>query len=906
MFRRAFRIGGRARVAREVDDELAFHLEMRTRQLLASGMPLDDAQREALRQFGDLAHVRDGCVTLDQERERAMRRANLLDEIRRDIVFAFRMLRRNAGFSFVVVLTLALGIGANTAIFTLVDAVLLRRLPVADPGELVAIGDPARTSSLSMGSPRGDLASFPTYRAIAKDSPLVTGLFASGRAGRLDVSFGGVGAELEHPRGRFVSGNYFTVLGVAAQMGRVFDGSEDDAIGSSPIAVISFGYWARRFHADPAAIGRTISVSGTGLTIVGVTPRGFEGDIVGVSNDMWIPLTMQGVLMPHERLLDDRSASWLLLMGRLAPGVTLEQARAGFQTRIRQDLVDNTPADDQSAARSTVIPVSSGSRGFSRVRDTYAVPLYTLMAGVGLLLLIICGNVANLLLARAIARQREMSVRLAIGAERWRLVRQLLTENLMLALCGAGAGLAVAWYGSQLLLRLAADGGTPMPLAVRLDLPVLAYTAGLSVVAAVLFGLVPALRASRVDLASTMRAHARSVAGGHGRVPIGRLLIAGQVALSLVLLVGAGLLVRSLMSVERSNTGLDRDHLLIVDADIAGRGYQGERKAVLARSLMQRFAAIPGVAAVSYSENGIFSGTESGTVIHVPGYVAPGGGDSIDASYDRIGPGYVTALGGRLLAGRDIAASDGPHAAGVVLLNETMARQLFARGSAVGRTLRLDDTTNAEVVGVIADVKDHELVGEPVPRFYRAYFQQDDPAAMRFIVRTAGDPNAVKNQVRREILAADGLLVIDDLDPLSTLMRQSLREARLVARLASGFGVLALLLAAIGLYGVMTYAITQRTGEIGLRVALGAQRGDVIGMILLDALKVVAIGLIVGVPLALGLTRLLQSQLHGVSAADPVAVVVALSVLAISAAVAALLPALRASRVTPLVALQQD
>jgi predicted permease len=909
---RPFRIFGRRQAAREVDDELAFHLGMRAQQLIDAGLTADDARREAERQFGNIDAVRHSCVAMDQDRERAMRRADLFEELRHDLGFAGRMLRRNPGFAAVVILTLALGIGANTAIFTLVNAVVLRTLPVHAPRELVGVGSPSRTNSLSQGSPRADILSYPLYRDLRDRNELVSGLAATGRASRIDVTIDSAGTAAEHPRARFVSGNYFSVLGVKAAAGRVFDGSEDSTIGAAPVVVISHGYWVRRFHQERGAIGRTMSINGAGFTIIGVSEPGFDGEVVGRLNDVFIPITMQAVVMPNMPMLTDRQFSWILGIGRLRPDVTVEQARIGFTTLIRQSVIDNTaggPALANAAAENLRYFVEPASRGFSAVRSSYAAPLFTLMAGVGLLLLIICGNVANLLLARAVARSREMSVRMAIGAKRSRLVRQLLTESLVLAVLGAAAGLLFAWWGSRFLLSLAADGGTVLPLDTALDLPVLAFTGGLSMLAVGLFGLMPALKASRVDLASTMRAHARSVSGfGGGRVPLGKLLIGGQVALSVVLLVGAALLVKSLRGIQSADPGLDRDHLLIVGVDANARGYADQRLATLARDLNRRFRQLPGVAASSYSENGIFSGTESATNFQVAGFTAQRSSDSA-AFYDMIGAGYVDAIGARLLQGREFADTDVLNSAPVVIVNETMARFYWKGASPIGQRMQFDDTTFAEVVGVIADTKDHELTGEPVRRFYLPYDQNAENgaiASLRWEIRAAGDPAALVNLVRRELQAVDPRLTVDDINPLSLLMRQSIREERLVARLATGFGVLALLLAAIGLYGVMTYAITRRTGEIGLRVALGAQRGTVLRMILGDALRMVGLGALAGIPLALGATQLLKGQLHGISAADPTAIVLALLVLTASAAIAALLPALRASRVTPLVALRQE
>ncbi|HEY2378595.1 MAG TPA: ABC transporter permease [Gemmatimonadaceae bacterium] len=913
--RRALRlIFRRAQIAEAVDDELAFHLDMRTQRLIACGMAPEAARREALRQFGDIDSVRSDCVTFDEERERTMRRRNYSEELRQDIAYAIRTLRRNAGFSLVVVLTLALGIGANTAIFTLIDSVLLRPLEVPRPEQLVAIGNPSRTGGVSQGGPRLDLISYPMYQTFQQRATMFQGMLASGRVDQMDLVVDGRAPE--HPRARYVSGNYFRVLGVPVALGRPFGKAEDAGPGASPVIVISYDYWMRRFAGDRSVIGKKLSINDVPMTVIGVAREGYRGEIVGTSYDVWLPITMQPVLAPHGKWLDDWTTSWLLLLGRLVPGATVEQAHAAMTPIARQAFLDHVgafryspPANIVAAARTDTVPVSSGSRGFSRVRRDFHEPLLILMAGVGLLLLIVCANVANLLLARAVARGREMAVRLALGSGRARLVRQLLTESLILGLLGAAGGLLVASWGSRLLVTLAADGGT-IPLDLSADLPVLGFTLLLSLAAVAFFGLAPALRASRIDLATTMRAQSRALGAGFGtatgrRMPIAKLLIVGQVALSVVLLTGAALLVRSLRALENQPMGLDREHLLIVDIPVGERGYVGARRGALVMDLASRFGSIPGVEGVSYSENGIFSGTESESDVSVEGFTARSAQDSA-SNYDQVGPRYAAAIGARVLQGRDMAAQDGEHGR-VALVNESFARFYFRDRAALGKFFRAD-TVPIQIVGVINDVRDHtdNLRTPPARRFYLPYLHpQDEPIAARFEIRTRGEPARIGPEVRRIVSAADAHLSID-IDPLTVLVRSTVREERLLARLALGFGLGALLLAAIGLYGVMTYSVTRRTAEIGLRVALGAQREAVIGLVVGDALRVVLIGFVVGLPVALGALRLLGAELHGVEATDPLSIATALSVLLVSAVVAVLLPAFRASRVSPIVALREE
>ena len=907
--RRVFRLGaGPQRIEREVDDELAYHLEQKTRDLVARGMSRDDAEREAHRQFGDMRQVRESLITIDSEHERVRQRINFVEELGQDLRYAMRMLRRTPAFTATVVLTLAVGIGANTSIFTLVDAVVLRQLPVRNPEELVALGNTARVGGLSMGSYNTALYSYPLYKDVRDRNQIVSGLIASGRTPRLDVQLVS-GEEPHRARGRLVSANYFKVLGVGAQAGRVFDGSEDDAIGAAPVVVISDGYWTRRFERSPNAIGQHITINKSPFTIIGVAAQGFPGEIVGATNDLWIPLTMQHALQPNQQMLDDRGSSFLLLLGRLKPGVTFEQAESGFTTLVRDILVENANANNPAGIYRTVnVPVSRGAKGFSRVREDYTVPLYTLMAGVALLLLIICANVSNLLLARAVARGREMGIRLAIGAGRARIVRQLFTECAVLALLSAAGGLLLSWWGSRLLLALAASGSAVIPLDLAMNVPVLAFTAGISILAVGIFGLVPSLRASRVNLAATMSAQGRSVVQSgmrHGRkVGGGQLLIVGQVAVSLVLLVGAGLLVRSLVSVQNAETGLDRDHMVIVSLDMRDRGYVAQRRDALTADLVSRFSRIASVRDVTYSVDGLFSGIDNNNQITVAGYDGKTLADSV-ANYDVVAPGYVRSIGSRVIEGREFSSADVKGALPVAMVNETMAKHYFGSADPIGRTIRMDSTTYT-VVGVMTDIPYHELTVHN-RRFYIPWAQQagpeDEPS---FLIRTTGDPTDVVNEVRKAIRASDPVLTTEWVDPLPTLMRNSISQERLVARLATGFGVLALLLAAIGLYGVLTYAVNRRTNEIGLRVALGAQQSDVLRMVVGDALRLVVVGLAIGAPLAIAATRLLRSQLHGVEPTDPIAITAALVVLALAALLAALLPARRASRLDPLVALRAD
>jgi predicted permease len=842
-----------------------------------------------------------------------MRFRDWLETLAQDLRFGARQLRRAPGVTAIAVLTLAVGIGANAAIFALVDAVLLRPLSVERPNELVAIGRMTAIDGHTTGAPRGDLLSLPMYRELASEPGLVTGLAATGTAGRLDVRLGGGDAIDDHPNGRFVSANYFAVLGVGAERGRMFGAHDDVAVGAMPAVVISDRYWHRRFAGAADVVGRRLTINGAILTVIGVAAPGFDGDIVERPTQIWLPISMQPLVQPHSAPIADRGTCWLLLLGRLAPGVTLDAARAGFTTRIRASLLSHAGSAGEAAhLRKAPIDVAAGAQGFSAARVNFRSALLIIQVSVALLLLIVCTNLANLLVGRALARQTEMGVRLALGAGRGRLVRQLMTESVLLAALGACAGVAVAWWGSVALARVATTADSPVAIVSGIDARMLAFMLAICVAAVVCFGLAPAVRASRADLATSMRAHARSVVarGGRrgGRVPVGASLVPLQVALCLVLLTGAALLARSLSKLESRDPGLDADHLVLAQVDVLRRGIVGDRFMSLVSDLGARLAAIPGVRAVTYSQNGLFIAHDADAIVAVPGFVGRTVDDS-SLAYDFVGPGYLHAIGARLVRGRDVAASDRPGTPSVTVLNESAARFLFGDRDPIGRPIFFDTGVPTTVVGVVADIRDHSLTRPMDRRAYVPYAQQipgDDQPYVSFEIRTIGDPANVVAAVRRTITAFDPDLPQVGVSPVSTLMRDTIRAQRLVTTLAAAFGLAALLLALVGLYGVMSYAVTRRTAELGLRSALGAGRGEVLRLVLGDGLRLVAVGLLAGVPLALIALRVLRAELHEVPAADPASLGAAAGVIAVCAFAAALVPALRASRVSPAVALAQQ
>ena len=910
--RRVFRIPfSRTRIEREVDDELAFHLETRVARLMAQGMAEADARREALRQFGDVTAVRSDILVLDRQREASSNRSAGWSDLRQDLSYAVRGLRRNLSFTLLVVGGLALGIGSNAAIYSVIDAVLLRGLPVAHPEQLVAIGDPNDVDSFGEGTPRADLFSYPLYRDIRDYNRVFSGLVATGRAERLDVRVDASAedGEPEHPRGRFVTGNYFAVLGVRAIAGRTLDSTSDLVAGATEVT-ISDGYWTRRFHNDPSAIGRSILVDGVRATITGVAAAGFSGEIVGASTDMWLPAGAHDLLLPSRAALRDRRMAWLQLLGRVKPGISLAQARQQLIPIISSSIYANATSDDLRSLKDRPLEyfIASGARGFSSVRETFAAPLVTLMVGVGLLLCVVCVNVANLLLARGAARRREMSLRLAIGANRARIVRQLLTESIVLALVSGVAALLVGWWGSVALVTLASEGES-ISLAIAPNVNVLAFTFLLSITSVVVFGLAPALRTSRVDLAAAIRTESRSFSAS---ARSGVLLIIGQVALSLVLLAGASVLTRSLRRVEATDLGLDRDHLIVADLDVGRTNYAVERVAAFAHAVRDRVASVPGVAAVTYSGNGLFAGTDWSMDVQVPGF-SPSSAEDARASNDHVGPDYARGIGARLIAGRDLTTSDESARFRVATVNQSFERSYFPGRSAVGQFVRVaGGRVPVEIVGVISDSRGQSVnppVGRRARRMYYPFVRNADPTNLpehlHLIVRTTGEPAAAMQAVRAAIASVDNTVVLDEITPLTSMVRASIREERLVARIATALGVLALVLAAIGLYGVTSYSVARRTSEIGVRVALGAQATDVAGMVLRGTLRPVIVGVVLGTPAAIVAMRLLQTHLTNVMPVDLGSIAAATGVLLASAMLAAVAPARRAVSIDPVTALRE-
>jgi predicted permease len=829
-----------------------------------------------------------------------------MDALRQDLAYAVRILVRNPAFTAVVVVTLALGIGANAAIFSLMDQVLLRALPVREPHRLVRLDGPGPFSGFTEGD---HTFSYPMYCDIRDGNEVFSGVLAR-FATSVTLAWRD---QSERVAADLVSGNYFDVLGVGPALGRTFTAEDDRQAGEHPVLILSHRFWLRRFGGDPGILNQTLLVNGRAMTVVGVTPRGFHGIEVGRSPDVMVPLAMKAQMTPtwDDRL--NRRARWVNLMARLKPGISLEQADAGANVLYHQILERELPvfpnASEYFRKRYLVkrLLLLPGFNGQSSLREDVKAPLIVLMGMVGLILLIACANVANLLIARAAGRQKEIAVRLSVGAGRGRIVRQLVVESLVLSSLGGAAGLLVSsWLGSLLLRALpledAARSLSPDP-----DARVALFALTVSVFTGLLFGLVPAIQAARPDLVGTLKHEAGTVVGGAPQVRFRKGLVVAQVSLSLLLLIGAGLFARSLDNLRRLDPGFQVDGLLSLRLDPSLSGYTPERARVLIGQVRERLAALPGAASVTLAEVGTMTGNASRSTMKIEGY-APQQGEDMNSNTNAVGPGYFSTMGMPLLAGRQFDERDGPGAPKVAILNEVMARRFFKGASAVGRRIGFsrDGVTDIEVVGVVKEGKFVNLREEPLRFVYVPYAQRGQMSDLTFYVRTSGEAAGLTEPARRVVKELDPALPVFGTKTMRAQVDESLFVERTVAVLSAAFGLLATALAAVGLYGVMSYTVARRTREIGIRVALGAERRAILGLVLREVVAMAAIGIAVGLPLAWALGRLLSSQLYGLSPSDPLTVGAASLLLAAVAILSGYLPAQRATRVDPLVALRYE
>lgn len=839
----------------------------------------------------------------------------MMENLFKDIRYGFRGLLKRKAFAAVAVLTLALGIGANTAIYTLVNAVLLRKLPVSNPQELVLFSDMTGEGTSVEDTPRSgkwSRFSFASYKYFRDHNDSFQDIAAL-RSGVARLSVRQTDAQANaaaRSSGQLVSGNYFSLLGVQAMRGRVLT-PEDDKPGAEPAAVMSHRYWEKELNSDPSVVGKRFIINGTSFTIVGVTPREFFGERVRRPPDFWLPLALQPQVELRNSFLDNTQVYWLMVMGRLKPGVTMAQAQGSVNLQLQQFLTDQAGSEltDQRKLRiqNTNVELVDGSGGISGLRVLYSKPLRMLMAIVGMVLLIACANVGSLLLSRAAGRRAEISLRMALGATRSRIVRQLLTESMLLALIGGICGVLLAQWGVTVLVRLVAREA---PLNTTADAGILTFTLGVSIIAGLLFGLVPAIQASRTDLASAMKEKARTVRG-FWRVSPSAALVVMQVGLSMVLLTGAGLFARSLAKLQSEDVGFDRTNMLLVGIDPRLAGYKPSELATLYQQVLERVSTVANVQSVSMATYSPLSGSQRSSSIVVSGFT--GDQDSDPVVEDMlIGPKYAQTLGIPLLRGREIEIRDTASGPRVAVVNQTFVEKYFKDQNPIGRTFTFDDETDngapLQIVGVIGDVKSADTRKPATPAVFRPILQIQDQAAytVNIQIRTYGDPAAVTGQVRQMINQIDDKLPVYGVTTMHEQIAERHNQDRLSATLVSFFGALALILACIGLYGVMAHGVARRTNEIGIRMALGAKGGNIAWMVLRETLVLVGVGLAIGVPAALLSTRLIATQLFGLSPTDPLTLVAAAVVLTVVALLAGYIPARRASRVDPLTALRYE
>jgi predicted permease len=880
----------RTQAEQELDEELRGHLERHIQDNIRKGMPPAEARRAALLAFGGLEQIKEDC--------RDERGVAFLETLLQDLRYALRMLRRSPAFTTAAVLSLALGIGANTAIFTLIHAALLRSLPVERPGELYQVRKWSPRSNNWIES-----VSYPFYLEMREASADFGQILANSPYDVM-VRIGSGGPE--RVRIDRVTGNYFSMLGVSAELGRTLTPSDEDR--SEPAVVLSHRYWDRRFGADRGVVGRRIVIDGSSMTIVGVAARGFGGLDSHLAVDAWYPLTAIKVAM-----LPRPSANWLRALLRLSPDTDARQAQARldvlFDQHVRSKYLPSLPNPDAGMLLAQSIHLRHASAGYASLGRQYERPLLVLMAVVALVLLVACANVGNLLLARASAREREIGIRVAVGAGRWRIARQLLTESLVLAAGGGLVGLLLATWGTRGIVHLLPAGRNPLTLDTSPDLAVLAFTLVVSFAAALLFGVLPALRSTRPRGSLPVRAHGT---GGAPRLRIGRALVAVQVAVSLLLLIGAGLFVRTLRNLEHVQLGMRADDVYSVRLDqaqgVTEAGFQRAREVAI--RLYERLVHNPALTSVSYAAPSLFGWGSWTELIRVENREAAPGSDR-ETNFFIAGPGLAQTVGLVLIEGRFLGPEDRPQTPRAAVINETLARQYFRGASPIGARFGPDRggktlTDPYTIIGVVRDARHGYPRRATPPSVYIADAQMDDPWPPHLVIRTPLRAAEVAALIRPELARIDDDAALGEVISIRAQRDATLAQERLIATLSGFFGLLALLLAAVGLYGLMAYSVNRRRSELGVRLAIGASPQTVRWLVLRDSLVLVGAGTVVGVAAAFAATRFIRALLYGLEPNDPVTTALACLVLVAVSLLAAWLPARRASRVNPIETLRYE
>ncbi len=913
IFRRITNLFHRSKLDQEIDAELRSHIEMRTADNIAIGMSPQEARRQAALRFGSQAAMKERVIAADAHM--------LLDSIWQDLRYALRMLRKSPGFTAVAILTLALGIGANTAIFSLIDAVMLRSLPIRNPQQLIllewrAVHEPSTNSSYNWYScpgaptipaaPAGGCSfSYPMFEQLRSRQDIFSTICAFIAAPQEHLSTNG---SVSMANGFLVSGNFFATLGTRAILGRTLEPA-DDQPNSQPAAMLSYAFWKSRFGGDHSIIGKPILLEKTSFTVVGITAPGFIGIDPGLPVDVWMPLSSQTYVAPYFPKRTAANSTWLEVMARLNPGISRSQAQSALSV-LFANATTTGPTAMFKSNDSPRIELISAARGLTSLRREFSQPLFVLMACVGIILLIACANVGGLFLARASARRQEIAMRLTLGATRGRVARQLLTESLLTSLLGAALGIVIAyWSASALAAFLSANWYSSIDLDVRPDGLVLAFTIGVAVFAAVLFGLAPALHGTRVDLGPAIKGAASkplALFGGR-RLAFGSVLVVAQVALSIVVLAGAGLLGRTLINLEQMNVGFETDHLLLFSVDMTMAGYRmfgdDARGYQLERDLQTRFATLPSVTSVSYSMVPLLSGGSMTNDFKFPDAPLSSSfsGDELPVGPDFFETMRIPLLSGRTFTAADFQSSVKPKPA---IINQSFAKRLFGNENPLGRSISEGDSKTAQwqVVGVVGDAKYDSLREAIAPTIYT----MKKNSGAEFELRTKSNPTALIPSVRDAVNHLNSSLLVSDFKTQTEQIDQLLYQERLVAGLSFLFGALSLLLACIGLYGLLCYEIVRRTRELGIRLALGAQRRDLLRLVVGQGIFLVLIGVAIGIGAAIGVTRFVSSMLYGVHATDPLTFAAVSLLLLGTALLACYIPARRAMKVDPMIALRYE
>ncbi|HEX4007422.1 MAG TPA: ABC transporter permease [Acidobacteriaceae bacterium] len=896
----------------EIDEEVRSFVEASVTEKMQRGASREEAVRAARAEVGSTETVRHKVWSAGWE--------SAAESVGQDIRSGVRQMVRSPGFSAVAIVSLALGIGANTAIFTLINDLLLKQLPVRDPQQLLSFGDGSSSGTIESSGPGAyDIFPYEFYRRIENQQQFEGVSAFSSFPTMVSVRSGqGAAGPATQAMSHLVSGTFFSVLGAEPLLGHTFRAEDTAVAGGNPVAVISHRYWQQELAADPGVIGRRLTINGTAFTVIGVMRPGFYGvDLNEQSPDMWLPITMQPEVTLRPTLLNPDGMFWIHMMARRKPGVPTAQAQTWVTEQFRRFLVDRAGGaitqDRRRQIAGTFIPLLPGGAGLSHIRRSFETPLAVLMGMVGIVLLIACANLANLLLAKAAAREREFTTRLALGSSRGRIVRQILTETLVLAFAGGVLGLGMAFWVTRALIHFISQGAAHTALAATPDLRVLGFTSGICLLTGVLFGIAPAWRSSRIRAIGALNAQARTATGGgggRGGRMLPRTLVVAQVALSLVLLTVAGLLLRTLHNLRSQNLGFNQTNLLLVTTNPKFAGYQPAQLDALYARILDRVGTLPGVRSATMSGAPPMSEGSWNSPIYIEGRAVDPHED-VSTLLNRVAPRYFETVGIPLLRGRTIGAEDTASAQKAVVVNQTLAERYFPRGDAIGHTFTVADPDvkgTWQIVGIVGNAKFNSPAEKPQPMAYLAVMQLtgDDQYAYFLQVQTVGDPAKVTGEVRNALAGIDPNLPVLDVSTMTEQVDRTIDVPTLVSQLAGFFALLALSLACVGLYGVMSYNVVRRTSEIGVRMALGAARGRVLWLVLQESLVLLAIGVGLGVPAGLAASHGIRAGLFEVSPTDPMTVAAAVALVTAVICGAAWLPARRATRIDPMAALRQD